>query len=39
MSAKKHSLQTRDLERFVFISYIYDRVLITFIIFSFILFL
>ena len=39
MSAQKHSLQTRDLARFRFISYIYDDVFITFLIFSFIWFL
>ena len=42
MSTKKHSLQTRDLMRlgfnFIYI-YIYDLVLITFLIFSFIGFL
>ena len=35
MSAQKHSLQTRDLARFgIYFIYIYDFVLITFLIFS-----
>ena len=40
MSAQKHSLQTRDFARFgIDFIYIYDRVLINFLIFSFIGFL
>ena len=40
MSAQKHSVQTRDLVRFgIDFIYIYDRVLISFLIFSFIGFL